>query len=153
MTLAGTVSAAAGLTNTGHETPSGTITVDASLSNSGTTVVTGNVNLLGGTIVATGTIDIYGGRLGTASTRLGVRQPGLHPGECLPVAARRPRRHRRFGTGASTLALQDETGIVTAQIQNFGAGDRVEIASVDITGDTVIANGNNSYAVTVDADP
>ena len=155
MTLSGTVSDSADLTNTGHETLAGTVTIGASLSNSGTTIVTGSVNLLGETITGTGSIDIDGGRLGTGPTPisiLGSQDFTLENGAFLSlrdgIGAT-----VGFGSGGGTLSLQDEIGIVTAPIQDFGAGDRIEIAGVDITGDTVTANGNNSYTITLDAGP
>ncbi len=155
MTLAGTVTDSAGLTNTGHETLSGAVTVGASLSNSGTMVVTGSVNLLGETIIGMGSIDIDGGRLGTSATPIsivGSQGFTLENGGFLSlrngIGATVD-----FGSGGGTLSLQDEIGIVTTPIRNFGVGDRIEIAGLDITGDTVIANGNNSYTIALDAGP
>ncbi len=154
MTLAGTVLDAGDLANTGHQTLSGTVTVDSLLSNSGTTTVTGTVNLLGEAIAGTGAIVIDGGHLGTAATPISVingSQSFTLENNAVLFLRDGLGASVRFGSGGGTLSLQDNIGIVTTPIQNLGAGDRIEVQAGGITGDTVIANGNNSYTIALDA--
>ncbi len=155
MTLGGTVSDAGGFANAGQATLSGTVTVGGLLSNSGNVAVTGTVNLLSETIAGTGAMVVDGGRLGTAATPISVTGGSqsftLENNASLFLRDGFGASSIAFGAGANTLSVQNNIGIVTTPIQNFGVGDKIEIQASGITGDTVIANGNNSYTIALDA--
>ncbi len=154
MTLAGTVQDAGDLANTGQAMLSGTATIGGMLSNAGTTIVTGTVNLLGGFIAGTGTVLINGGRLGTAATPISVigsQSFTLENNGFLSLRDGLGMSSVTFGSGTNTLSVQNNIGVVTMPIRNFGVGDRIEVEASGITGEAVIANGNNSYTIALQA--
>ncbi len=153
MTLAGTVQDASDLTNTGQATLSGAVTIGGTLSNAGTTIVTGSVNLLGESIAGIGTVLIDGGSLGTAATPISVigSQSFTLENGFLFLRDGLGTSSVTFGSGANTVSLPNNIGIVTMPVRNFGAGDRIEAEASGITGDVVIAGSNNSYTIALEA--